>query len=296
MIKILVTGGNGQVGQELSELANSYSNFQFIFTNRAELDITKREAVLSFFEKHSLEYCINCAAYTAVDMAEEAQERAHTVNAIGALNIALACQQYQVRLIHLSTDYVYHSSTHNQPFKEEDKTSPKTVYGKTKLEGEQLAQRTCKETMIIRTSWVYSQFGHNFVKTMLRLGARLAKLTVIFDQIGSPTSATDLAEGILEIINKLQANPSLLQHFAQIYHYSNEGVCSWFDFAKAILTSEDINCDVLPVETKDYPTIAQRPAFSLLNKAKIKKNWTMEIPYWRDSLATCLEKLRKRAT
>lgn len=281
---ILVTGSNGQVGSELQSLANNYPNFSFIFVDKEDLDIGNKEAVQAFFEADTFDYCINCAAYTAVDKAESDKEIAHLVNALGPQNLALACQKHQTRLVQISTDYVYHNSQ-NTPFKETDATSPHSVYGSTKLEGENLALSNHPETLIIRTSWVYSSFGNNFVKTMIRLGKDRDQLSIIFDQIGSPTYARDLAKAILDII---QQNPSA---FTGIYHYSNEGVCSWFDFAQAIFELEKIECKTNPIETKDYPTPAKRPHFSLLNKSKIKATFALEIPYWRDSLKACLKLL-----
>lgn len=292
-VKILVTGANGQVGQEIQTLKDQYPTYNFQFTDREALDITNKEAVQAYFAEHKFNYCINCAAYTAVDKAEEAKNLAYTVNVAGAENLALACQAEGARLIHLSTDYVYHNDEQNRPFREDDVTSPKGVYAATKLEGEQKAQAACKQTMIIRTSWVYSSFGHNFVKTMLRLGTKLPKLTVIFDQIGTPTYANDLAAAMLNIIQHVEEAPEKFKHFSQVYHYSNEGVCSWFDFAKAIFDLENIDCQVAPIETKDYPTAAARPPFSLLNKTKIKEVWGLEIPYWKDSLAVCLQRLQE---
>lgn len=283
-MNILVTGSNGQVGSELQNLADSYPNFSFVFVDRDNLDIGDNNAVDAFFEAQKFDYCINCAAYTAVDKAESDSQTATLVNATGAKNLALACQKHQTRLVQISTDYVYHN-TQNTPFKETDPTSPKSVYGHTKLEGDQLVLEHNPETLVIRTSWVYSSFGNNFVKTMIRLGKDRDQLTIIFDQIGSPTYAKDLAKAMLDIV---QQEPT---EFRGIYHYSNEGVCSWFDFAHAIFELKNITCQTKPIETKDYPTPAQRPPFSLLNKSKIKATFGLEIPYWRDSLKACLELL-----
>ena len=283
-MNILVTGSNGQVGSELQALAGAYPQFSFIFVDKKDLDIGHEEAVHAFFDTHNFDYCINCAAYTAVDQAESDTETAYLVNAMGAKNLATACKKHATRLFQISTDYVYHNHQ-NTPFKEQDATSPKSVYGRTKLEGEKLALGNHTETLILRTSWVYSSFGNNFVKTMIRLGNDRDQLGIIFDQIGSPTYARDLAKAMLDIINQ---NP---KEFTGIYHYSNEGVCSWFDFATAIFELEKIDCQVNPIETKDYPTPAQRPHFSLLNKGKIKATFGLEIPYWRESLKACLELL-----
>lgn len=280
-MNILVTGSNGQVGSELQFLATQYPNLSFVFVDKEELDITNLTAVSTFFEKTVFDYCINCAAYTAVDKAESDQEMAYLVNAIGPKNLAVACKTHNVRLLQISTDYVYHNQQ-NMPFKEDDATNPQSVYGTTKLAGEQMALENNPETLVIRTSWVYSSFGNNFVKTMLRLGKDRNELTIIFDQIGTPTYARDLAKAMLDIVRQ---KPS---EFKGIYHYSNEGVCSWFDFAKAIFDFEKIDCVTRPIETKDYPTPAKRPPFSLLNKSKIKATFGLEIPYWTDSLKDCL--------
>ncbi len=283
-MNILVTGSKGQLGQELQVLANGFSQYNFVWVDREELDITDATAVGSFWENNRFDYCINCAAYTAVDKAETDEKAAIAVNVTGAKNLAEACQKNNTRLVHISTDYVYHNSQ-NTPFKEEDLTNPQGVYAQTKLDGDLAALAHNSQTIILRTSWVYSSFANNFVKTMLRLGSSRPQLTVIFDQIGSPTYARDLAAAILEIIAK---NPN---EFRGIYHYSNEGVCSWYDFAKAIFELQNINCEVSPIETKDYPTPAKRPPFSLLNKAKIKETFGIKIPYWRDSLKACLREL-----
>ncbi|MFK7799888.1 MAG: dTDP-4-dehydrorhamnose reductase [Aureispira sp.] len=287
-LHILVTGAQGQVGNELQVLAKNYPATQWLFTDYTELDITNKAAVQNFFEQHQFDYCINCAAYTAVDKAEQDSDKATAVNVEGVKNLALASKITHTRLLHLSTDYVYHN-TQNTPFKEEDVTSPQSVYGKTKLSGELEALAIQEEMITVRTSWVYSSFGNNFVKTMLRLGTEREQLSVIFDQIGSPTYARDLAQALLDIIIH-KANHKE-EAFGGVYHYSNEGVCSWYDFAHAIFEHKEIACQLLPIETKDYPTPAQRPPFSLLNKAKIKADFDLAIPHWRESLYRCLELL-----
>ncbi len=290
MIHILVTGANGQVGSEIRELANNYPDWKFTYIDIEELDLTNRPGVKDFFGEHKFNYCINCAAYTAVDKAESNEALAHKVNATAVKYVAEACRDNGTGLIHLSTDYVYHNDQ-NTPFKEGDITTPKGVYARTKLEGDLLAQEINPKTLILRTSWVYSSFGENFVKTMLRLGRDKKELSVIFDQIGSPTYATDLAKAMLLIIDKVESGEVPAEKFNDLYHFSNEGVTSWYDFAKTIFSLATIDCVVLPIETKDYPTAAERPPFSLLNKAKIKETFGVEVPYWRDSLKKCLKLL-----
>ena len=291
MTKILVTGSNGQVGSELQKLSTDFPSFNFTFVDVADLDITDDTAVQTFFRKNAFDYCINCAAYTAVDKAEEATEVAFKVNVEGAKNLAQAALLHQCQLIQLSTDYVYHNQQ-NTPFKETDPTSPKSVYASTKLEGDEVTQKILPTSMVIRTSWVYSTFGHNFVKTMIRLGKERETLNVVFDQIGTPTYAYDLAKAILTIIDKVQIGNIPRAQLSGVFHYSNEGVTSWYDFATAIFKLENISCKVSPIETKDYPTPAARPPFSLLNKAKIKNTFDLEIPHWEVSLKTCLDALK----
>lgn len=290
-VKILVTGANGQVGSELQALAKDYSGFAFTFVDLPDLDITDSEAVNDFFKKEQFNFCINCAAYTAVDKAESDTVLAEAVNVDGVKNLANAGQSVGTQLIQLSTDYVYHNNQ-NTPFKEGDATNPKGVYAETKLRGDLSALAADSNNMVIRTSWVYSTYGHNFVKTMLRLGKDRDQLTVIFDQIGSPTYAFDLAKAMLDIISMVQKGKIDKASMAGVFHFSNEGVTSWYDFAKAIFRIENINCQVKPIETKDYPTPAKRPHFSLLNKAKIKATFGINIPHWEESLVACLNKLR----
>jgi dTDP-4-dehydrorhamnose reductase len=287
---ILVTGSKGQVGSELQQLAsiNYLGSFQFIFSDADELYICNTDEVLNFFEKQRIAYCINCAAFTAVDKAESDSENAIKVNVTGVENLARACNIYGAKFLHISTDYVYHNHQ-NTPFVETDETNPQSVYGLTKLQGEQKAFEICEQTIIVRTSWVYSSFGNNFVKTMLKLGAERPELKVIFDQIGTPTYAADLAQAMLDMIAAQESGKGPC--WKGIYHYSNEGVCSWYDFAVSIFEIRDLNVKVFPIETKEYPTPARRPHFSLLNKAKIKSDFGISIPYWRDSLKKCLELL-----
>ena len=291
MARILVTGAKGQVGNEIRYLINQFPSLNCVFIDIEELDITDAAAVNTFFQQNTFDFCIHCAAYTAVDRAESDENTAHAVNVDGSKHLAQACLLHQCHLILLSTDYVYHNQQ-NRPFIETDTTNPQGVYAKTKLEGEQVVQQILPSSTIIRTSWVYSSFGHNFVKTMLRLGQERDQLNVVFDQIGTPTYARDLAKAILEIIQQVEQQEVPANQLRGIFHYSNEGVTSWYDFAVAIFKLEQINCRVNPIESKDYPTPAQRPPFSLLNKAKIKSSFNLEIPHWEASLQNCLQAIK----
>ena len=285
MANVLVTGAAGQLGSELHELAPRSG---FYFTKREDLDICDKEAVEDFVDTHKIETIINCAAYTAVDKAEEEPQLADKINHEAVRNIAQIAKEKGLKLIHISTDYVFDGRNY-KPYTETDPTNPTGVYGKSKLAGEKaLLEIAPKKSIIIRTSWVYSSFGNNFVKTMLRLGKERKELGVIFDQIGTPTYARDLAEAILQILPKLQNEKP------QIYHYANEGVLSWYDFAKEIMKMAKLSCQINPLESHEYPTPAKRPHYSLLNKAKIKQDFGIEIPYWKDSLDRCLRELGER--
>jgi len=289
---VLVTGQNGQLGQSLKSLAPQYPQYQFTFTARDELDLACSQNISSYFEKNKFDLIINCAAYTAVDKAEEQQELADAINHLAVKQLAEISQKNNSVLIHISTDYVF-DGTNYRPYIENDPINPQNTYGLTKLKGEQAIQKTACNAIIIRTSWVYSEYGNNFVKTMLRLGADRDQLNVIFDQIGTPTYAVDLATSILTIADSLNNNQSdFQQEKLALYHFSNEGVCSWYDFAKAIFEHSNTQCEVFPIETKDYPTPAKRPQYSVLNKAKIKQKYQLNIPYWKDSLQICLNKLQ----
>ena len=291
MQNILVTGGHGQVGSELQIVAKNQSKYQFFFTDVADLDITNQQVVFEFFKENKIDSCINCAAYTAVDKAESNIELAKKINVGGAENLALACAQNEGKLIHLSTDYVYHNSQ-NTPFIEGDPTNPQGVYAQTKLDGDLIALSSNQNTLILRTSWVYSSFGHNFVKTMLRLGKERDSLGVVFDQIGTPTYAKDIAEAIFSILQSIDNQSIKSNSWQGVFHYSNEGVTSWYDFAAAIFDLENIQCQLSPIESVQYPTPAKRPPFSVLNKGKIKATFNIEIPHWRVSLKDCLTKLK----
>lgn len=288
--QVLVCGANGQLGLEFLTLAPKDGHLHFHFADRQQLDITHYDEVARYLSLHHIHYCINCAAYTAVDRAETDREAARRVNAEAVQALARACARHGVLLIHFSTDYVYHSQQ-NRPFHEDAPTLPQGVYAQTKLEGDQLALSENPDTLIFRTSWVYSSFGHNFVKTMLRLAQERDTLKVVYDQIGSPTYAHDLAKAVLELLRRDAAGQMALRDLAGVYHYSNEGVCSWYDLAKAALELKGLTCQVLPIESKDYPTAAQRPPYSVLSKEKFKSSFGMDIPYWRDSLAACLHLL-----
>ena len=284
MAKLLITGADGQVGQELRHLA-THDSRSFHFTSRNELDITNAAAIDAYFERVRPDYCLNCAAYTAVDRAESEAELAARINTEGAVNLASACLRYSTRMLHLSTDYVYHNDW-NRPLTEDAPTSPRGVYAKTKLSGDEIVRRLLPDaSVVLRTSWVYSSFGNNFVKTMLRLGAERDELGIIYDQIGSPTYARDLAAAML----RLTESDAFFQ--SGIYHYSNEGVCSWYDFAHAIFEMSGTEVNLRPILTTQYPTPAERPPFSLLAKEKFRATFDMQIPYWRDSLRRCLGEL-----
>jgi len=282
--KILVTGANGQLGKELKQLASSFPQFEFIFLSREDLPIHHFEMVRHYFNTYNPQYLINCAAYTAVDRAEQEKEKAFQVNAEAVGVLAAVCAAHHTQFIHISTDYVFDGMA-TQPYQEEAPTNPQGVYGATKLEGEKQAMKLNPGTIIIRTSWVYSEFGKNFVKTMLKLMSERDEINVVSDQTGSPTYAADLAEAILQIITSHNWQPG-------IYHYSNEGIISWFDFALAIKELTGSNCNVNPIPTSQYPTPAKRPAYSVLNKSKIQETFSIQLKDWKESLAICLAKLK----
>jgi len=282
---ILVTGANGQLGSELNVIS-AYESFNFIFTDVEELNLTKGEDVNSFLNTQKIDYCINCAAYTAVDKAEKDIGAARAINVEAVQNLAEACTINNTILFQISTDFVFRGNTF-KPIDEELKPDPISVYGFTKLEGENIALKTNPRTIVIRTSWLYSSFGNNFVKTMIKLGKERDELGIIIDQVGTPTYAGDLAKAIIQII-KSDDEIDLDEHFG-IYHYSNEGVASWYDFANAIFDLRSIEVAVKPLNTDEYPTPAKRPNFSLMDKSKIKNTFNLTIPYWRDSLKLCLE-------
>ncbi len=281
---ILVTGQHGQLGNELKILAGKYSEFDYVFTDVMELDITNKEKVNNFFEQYQPAVCINAAAYTAVDKAETEKELTLKINAEAAGHLAENCAEINARFIHVSTDYVF-DGTATTPYTEDHPVSPVNFYGESKLRGEEIAMEKLPSTVIIRTSWVYSFFGNNFVKTMLRLMKYRDSLNVINDQFGSPTYAADLADAIMQIASKKNVDGG-------IYHFSNEGIISWFDFAVAIRDIAGLACDVKPTDTAGYPTPAKRPAYSAMNKEKIK-SLGIQLKYWKESLQACIHLLQQ---
>lgn len=284
-MNILVTGSNGQLGQEIQVLSAPYK-FNFIFADVQTLDIVNEAAVASFFEQNSIDICINCAAYTAVDKAESDAAKAFEVNATAVGYLAKQTSLRKGKFIHISTDFVF-DGTVARPLVETDNPHPLSVYGSSKLAGEKLAIEYCSDAIILRTSWVYSSFGSNFLKTILRLCKEKSSLSIIYDQIGTPTYARDLAKAILHIIS----DKSCMQQHG-VFHFSNEGVCSWYDFAIAIRNMAGLQTPIYPIETHQYPTPATRPQYSLLNKAKFKATFHQTIPYWQDSLKECFEQIK----
>ena len=288
---VLVTGSKGQLGLSIEALASQYSEFQFAHVDIEELDLSNSQTMDAFFENNSFDVIINCAAYTAVDKAESEPEIADAINHLAVKYLAKLAKQKDMVLIHVSTDYVFNGQNF-KPYGENDPTDPQSVYGDTKLKGELAYISENPKGIIIRSSWVYSEYGNNFVKTMLRLGAERDALNVIYDQVGSPTYAGDLAKAILDILQSAELDK--LNREDKLFNYSNEGVCSWYDFAKVIFEISATQCEVSPIETKDYATPAQRPHYSLMNKSKIKSRFGLEIMYWKNSLLVCLDKLREK--
>lgn len=284
-MNVLITGANGQLGLEIAGLAPKFSGYSFFFADKNLLNIVSFEEVEGFISKNKVDVIVNCAAYTNVDKAEDESEMANLVNHLAVKNLALAAKKHSLKLIHISTDYVFDGES-SIPYSEGDSTNPQNVYGSTKLKGEEaLLKINPKNSIIIRTSWVYSEYGHNFVKTMLRLSKEKESISVVFDQIGSPTYAKDLAQAILQIIPKIESEG------IQIYHYANKGQCSWFDFASAIMKIAQQSCKVLPINSSEFKTKAKRPKFSLMNTEKIQHTFNLEIPYWEDALRECVSKL-----
>ena len=285
MKNILITGCNGQLGNEMQLQAKAHPEFKFFFTDVKELDITDEQAVTSFIHDNLIDCVVNCAAYTAVDKAEADEARADMLNHVAPGYLARAVNRRNGCMVHVSTDYVFDGTAHI-PYREDAATCPATAYGRTKLAGEKAVMEECPRTAIVRTAWLYSTFGNNFVKTMLRLGREKEQLGVIFDQIGTPTYARDLATAIFAILSQ--------GIVPGIYHFSNEGAISWYDFTKAIHRIAGITtCRVRPLHTEEYPTPAARPHYSVLDKTKIKETYHIEIPYWEESLADCVRLLEQ---
>jgi len=284
-MKILITGSNGQLGSEIKELSSHYPEYKFEYTDIGELDITNKASVEEYFNKSIPDVVINCAAYTAVDKAETDIETAFLVNSVAAANLATAASRTGALFVHVSTDYVFDGTNH-RPYKETDALNPISVYGKSKAAGEEAVIQAKGKALIIRTSWLYSAFGNNFIKTMIKYGSERGLLNVVADQTGTPTYARDLAQTILDILPQITALNGV-----EIYHYSNEGVTSWYDFAHAIFEYTKIQCQVKPISTSEYPLPASRPFYSLMDKTKIKTHFDIKIPYWRDSVKACIDRL-----
>lgn len=287
METILITGSKGQLGNEMQQAAKRFPAFRYIYTDVDELDICDKNALNDFVKTNDVNIIVNCAAYTAVDKAEDDVELCYKINRDAARNIGEVAQENKLKVLHVSTDYVF-DGTNYLPYTEDMPVCPSTVYGKSKLEGEQALLESCEHAVILRTSWLYSSFGNNFVKTMLKLGTERDSLNVIFDQVGTPTYAADLADSILNILSNEAFVPG-------IYHFSDEGVCSWYDFTKTIHRIAGISCAVHPIETKDYPARTPRPHYSVLNKAKIKSTYGISIPHWEESLEKCIQILIKNS-
>lgn len=283
---VLVTGGNGQLGQALQAAAAKHSNLQFYFASSAEANITSLDSLTAIFTKVKPDFCINAAAYTAVDKAESEPDAAYAVNVTGAKNCAEVCKNFNTVLLHVSTDFVFDGSK-QQPYTEANVTNPQSVYGVTKREGEIEIEKVLDEHYIVRTSWLYSQYSNNFMKTMLRLGAERDELSVVNDQTGTPTNASDLAEALISIINYNIAHPNNANYGT--YHYSNEGQCTWYDFAKAIFTISQIQIHLKPIPTTAYPTPAKRPVYSVMDKTNIKNAFNITIAGWEEALTNTLK-------
>jgi dTDP-4-dehydrorhamnose reductase len=287
--KILVTGGNGQLGNELRRLCKNYPGLEFIFTDVDMLDITNPDAVSVFMEASKPAIVVNCAAFTDVDGAEDDVKNARKINALAPQVLAAACAMQNSFLIHISTDYVFDGNS-SVPYSEDDSTNPISVYGSSKLEGEEKIKSVFDDYVIIRTSWMYSEFGHNFMRKMISLGKERDELKVVNDQFGSPTYARDLANCIIDIIIKSILNPQA--YLPGIYHYANQGSCSWYEFTKEIFEIEGISCKLIPISTAEYPSKAKRPPYSVLNTSRVREAFGIGIPNWRDSLKECLSNKR----
>ncbi|WP_053976520.1 dTDP-4-dehydrorhamnose reductase [Mangrovimonas xylaniphaga] len=283
MKTILVTGGNGQLATCIKDLEQSINGFEFIYVDSSELDISKEDQVNCFFSENTIDWCINCAAYTAVDKAENDKDKAFEVNVLGTKYLARACEEHGAKIIHISTDFVFGGDA-CFGYCETNATNPIGVYGATKLQGEQELEKLLERHFIFRTSWLYSEHGHNFMKTMLRLSESKTELNIVADQIGTPTYAKDLAAVLLEVVSSNSEAYGL-------YHFSNEGVTSWYDFAHAIFDISEREIEVFPIKSEDYPTPAKRPHFSVLDKTKVKSTFNIKIPHWRDSLKEAIKQI-----
>jgi dTDP-4-dehydrorhamnose reductase len=286
MLRILITGSQGQLGKELQLCSQDYPNYEFIYTDIAELDITNARATEEFAASNNFNIIVNAAAYTAVDKAEEEKDKAFAVNKEAVENLCRMAAKQNAALIHISTDYVFDGSK-TTPYFPDDKTKPNSVYGFSKLAGEEAVQMAGINYAIVRTSWLYSAHGKNFVKTILKNAKEKDQLKVVSDQIGNPTYATDLAQAVLQMLPIMAS-----KEIKQIYHYSNEGTCSWYEFALAIVRFAGIECRIKAVPTSDYPTAAKRPAYSVMDKSCIKDDFKIEIPYWEDSLKNCIKQIQ----
>lgn len=278
---VLVTGASGQLGQAIQFIAKNHSEIKFVFCSSSDLDISNKENCQTVFQSTKPDFCINAAAYTAVDKAESERDKAELINVLGSKNIAEVCNNFDVKLIHISTDFVFDGSN-DKPYTETQITNPKGVYSQTKLDGEKAIQQVFSKYYIIRTSWVYSQFGNNFMKTMLRLASERTALNVVNDQIGTPTNAVDLAEALVQIILLNSQQPTTNNY--GIYNFSNEGQCSWYDFAKKIFEINNVSIYLSAIPTEQFPTPAQRPKYSVLDKSKIKTTFGIAIKTWEESL------------
>jgi len=284
---ILITGCHGQLGNEMQQAAKSFPAFNYLFTDVEDLDICDKVALDGYVKANNVNVIVNCAAYTAVDKAEDDEALCYKINTDAVRNIGEVANDNGLKVVHISTDYVFDGTNHI-PYTEDQPVCPSSVYGKSKLAGEKALTESCHQVVILRTAWLYSSFGNNFVKTMMKLGTERDSLNVIFDQIGTPTYAADLANTILQVVSHKDFIPG-------IYHFSDEGVCSWYDFTKSIHRIAGIDCDVHPIETKDYPVRTPRPHYSVLNKAKLKATYGIIIPHWEESLVKCIEILKQKA-
>ena len=290
-MKILIIGRNGQLGRSIKKIVSlKNTKDEYTFVGRNEIDLSDLESVTTYFNKNKFDIIVNCAAYTAVDKAESESDLSNQINHLSVKQIAKVSKQQSAKLIHISTDYVFDGKNY-QPYTESDSTIPQSVYGSTKLAGEKAIQEVMTTgVIIIRTGWLYSEFGNNFVKTMLKLCSDNKEIKVIFDQIGTPTYASDLAKAVLEVIDSSYLKAK--EQKTQIFHYSNEGVCSWYDFAENIFNIDNVTCKVVPIEGSEWKMPAKRPYYTVLNKNKFKTTFGVEIPYWRDSLHECLKHIK----